>query len=94
MERLIDFNLRKLLLKMNNELLKEIELVIKKVFHNETLLITATTTAKDIKGWDSLTHMTVIAELEEHFNIQFTFDEVSDFNCIGDILNIIQQKKN
>lgn len=79
---------------MNNDLLNQIELVLKKVFHSNEISITELTTAKDIHGWDSLTHMTVIAELEEHFAIQFTFDEVSDFNCIGDIMQAITEKLN
>ena len=79
---------------MKNDLLNQIELVLKKVFHSNEISITESTTAKDIDGWDSLTHMTVIAELEEHFAIQFTFDEVSDFNCIGDIARAIGYKLN
>jgi len=77
---------------MKNDLLNQIELVLKKVFHSNEISITESTTAKDIYGWDSLTHMTVISELEHHFNVQFTFDEVSDFNCIGDIIKIINLK--
>jgi acyl carrier protein len=77
---------------MNNEILKEIEIVLKKVFHSDEISITESTTAYNIPGWDSLTHMTVISELEDHFNVQFTFDEVSDFNCIGDIIKIINLK--
>jgi acyl carrier protein len=79
---------------MKNDLLNQIELVLKKVFHSNEISITESTTANDIYGWDSLTHMTVIAELEEHFAVQFTFDEVSEFNCIGDILQAITEKLN
>lgn len=79
---------------MKIDLLNQIELVLKKVFHSNEISITESTTAKDIQGWDSLTHMTVIAELEEHFNVQFTFDEVSDLNCIGDIASAIGFKLN
>jgi|LauGreDrversion4_2_1035121.scaffolds.fasta_scaffold1439994_2 acyl carrier protein len=77
---------------MKNDLLNQIELVLKKVFHSNEIIITESTMAKDIHGWDSLTHMTVIAELEEYFHVQFTFDEVSDFNCIGDIMQVISKK--
>jgi acyl carrier protein len=79
---------------MRNDLLNQIELLLKKVFHFNEISITESTTANDIYGWDSLTHMTVIAELEEHFAVQFTFDEVSEFNCIGDILQTITEKLN
>jgi len=79
---------------MNNDLLKQIELVLKKVFHSNEISITEATTASDIQGWDSLTNMTVIAELEEHFKVQFTFDEVSEFTCIGDIMQVITKKSN
>ncbi len=35
---------------------------------------------QDIPAWDSVGHMSLIAELEEKFNIMFETDEIIDFS--------------
>ena len=39
----------------------------------------------DIPEWDSLSHMSLIAELEEKFNIQFTGDDIASMQSISEI---------
>ena len=39
----------------------------------------------DIPEWDSLSHMALIAELEEKFNIQFTGDDIASMQSISEI---------
>lgn len=77
---------------MKNDLMIQMQEVFRAVFHSDSLLITDATTAKDISGWDSLTHMELIAALEEHFGITFTFDEVSRFQHVGDLYTLISEK--
>lgn len=40
---------------------------------------------RDIPTWDSLSHMMLIVRLEETYNLQFSGDEIADFQTIGDI---------
>tara|TARA_Y100001978_G_C23683075_1_gene430199 strand:- start:732 stop:965 length:234 start_codon:yes stop_codon:yes gene_type:complete len=39
----------------------------------------------DIPEWDSLSHMSLIAELEEKYNIQFTGDDIASMQSISEI---------
>jgi acyl carrier protein len=66
--------------------------VFRKVFGNNDLIIHPETTARDIRMWDSLTHLELIASVEEAFNISFTFNEVMQFNKVGDMLELIGKK--
>lgn len=68
--------------------------VFRKVFENNTIVITEQITANDINGWDSLTHMTLINEIEQHFKVEFSFNEVSSFNTVGDMMKCIEEKLN
>lgn len=77
---------------MNEQIFSEVEHVFRKVFHNQKLEINAADFAGSIPGWDSLTHMTLINELEDYFKITFTFEEVRDFKNAGDIINLISKK--
>ena len=76
---------------MNKEnlLLQE---VFRKVFENPELNIQRENTAADIQMWDSLTHLELMDGIEKTFHIQFSLNEVMNFNCIGDILDAIALK--
>jgi acyl carrier protein len=65
--------------------------IFRAVFDKKDLVISADTSAKDIKSWDSLTHLELIASVEEAFNIKFSFSEVMQFNTVGDMINAIEK---
>lgn len=62
-------------------------------FKVEPGLISAKTKASDIDNWDSLNHMTFIASVEAHFDVQFEFGEILAFENLGDLFNVMLQKK-
>ena len=47
---------------------------------------------KDIKIWDSLTHMDLITSIEAGLNIQLTMDDIMSMKDIKTIKNIVQEK--
>jgi acyl carrier protein len=49
---------------MNEQIIDQVLNVFRRVFHNPHLEIKVADTANSIPGWDSLTHMTLINELE------------------------------
>jgi acyl carrier protein len=65
--------------------------IFRAVFDKKDLVISADTSPKDIKSWDSLTHLELIASVEEAFNIKFSFSEVMHFNTVGDMINAIEK---
>lgn len=73
-------------------MLKQIQLVFRNVFQDNGIVITEKTSAKDIKMWDSLTHLELISAIEETFQIQFSFAEVMKFNTVGDMMSAIEKK--
>jgi len=77
---------------MDEVIFDKVQNVFRQVFQNPALHIEPAYTAQDIAHWDSLTHMTLIAALEEFFSITFTFEEVTAFNNINDIVNLISKK--
>lgn len=66
--------------------------VFRKVFENESLMISTITSATDIRMWDSMTHLQLIAAVEEEFKIKFTFNEVMEFETVGDMMKIVKLK--
>jgi acyl carrier protein len=77
---------------MKSNLPDKLQEVFRKVFADPSLSISGQTSAEDIPGWDSFTHMTLMAEVEETFGITFSYEEVSSFRNAGDLLNTIAAK--
>jgi acyl carrier protein len=77
---------------MNPDYLDGLRQVFMKVFGNE-VFIDPSTQFSDLDVWDSLTHMTLVAEVEKHFAVQFTFEEVIGLMSVGQMLGLISDKK-
>jgi acyl carrier protein len=77
---------------MHEKVFEELKQVFKKVFHDPMLSIALTDAAKDVAGWDSLTHMMLINEIELHFKIVFSFEEVTSFKSVNDMVDLISKK--
>lgn len=71
---------------------EKLQQVFRKVFGDDKLVISEKTSAKDIKMWDSLSHLELIADVEKAFHIRFSFTEVIEFNTVGDMMNAIREK--
>lgn len=73
------------------EILEKVTEVCRDVFENDTLVVTEATTAKDVEEWDSLTHLTLVNELEELFGIAFSLDEVTNSKNLGELISAIEK---
>lgn len=46
----------------------------------------------DVQGWDSLTHMDLIAQIEETYSLELTGDEIAEMQSIGSIREILARR--
>lgn len=54
--------------------------------------ITEATIPDDVKKWDSLGHMTLVAALEENFGLEFEVEEIMEMATVAAILEILKNK--
>lgn len=47
---------------------------------------------RDISSWDSMSHMMLIARVEETFSVEFTGDEIADFRSVRDIREALSRR--
>ena len=73
------------------EILNKLNNIFNQVFDREITLLESTS-AKDINGWDSLTHITIISMVEEEFEISFTMKQVLEMQNIGDMISSIEEE--
>ena len=57
----------------------------------EDITVTPETTADDIEDWDSLTHITLISEVEDAFDIKFAMKDVLGMKNVGEMADIIEK---
>lgn len=75
------------------DILDKMNSILNTILKQDTIQLTESTTAQDVEGWDSLTHMVIIADIETFFDVQFSFREIAKFKNVGDICKAIQAKK-
>ena len=66
--------------------------VFNEVFDDETIELTPQLTAKDVDGWDSLTHIRLMLSVEKAFKIRFTTAEVGKLENVGDLVALIKER--
>jgi acyl carrier protein len=62
------------------------------VFDDESISVASETTANDIDGWDSLTHVNLILAVERKFKIKFSQKELLTQKNVGDLVRMIDDK--
>jgi acyl carrier protein len=72
--------------------LSEIQAIFRDILDEETVVLTEETTANDVDGWDSLTHIQLVVAIEKHFKIKFTSKEILSWKNIGEMLESILSK--
>lgn len=78
---------------MANEILSQINDIIRKVLDNDDIVIQETTTAKEVPDWDSLSHVQIVAAIEKHFKITFTSKEIHSFKNVGEMCAAVAAKR-
>ncbi|WP_431157710.1 acyl carrier protein [Winogradskyella poriferorum] len=66
--------------------------IFRKTFKSETLDLSNSLTASDVDGWDSLTHMILITEIENTFGLKFKLKDLNKMKNVGVLIDIIQSK--
>lgn len=74
---------------IRQEIFEKLSEVFSDVF-DEDITVTEETTAADIEEWDSLTHITLIAEVEDTFDIKFSMKDVLGMKNVGEMADIIE----
>ena len=69
--------------------LERLNQVFRDVFDDDELNITRQTTAKDVEGWDSLMHVTLVVNVEKAFKVKFSSSEVAALQNVGELLDLI-----
>ena len=59
--------------------------IFEDVFDEDAIAITPELSAKDVDGWDSLTHIRLIVTIEKAFKVKFSTAEIGKLENVGGI---------
>ena len=75
-----------------SEILSKVEEIFREELEVDDLVLTDETTADDVEEWDSLSHVQLVAAMEEAFGIEFKSREILSWENIGDLIDSIEKK--
>lgn len=75
-----------------SEILAKVLEIFREELELDDLVLTDETTADDVEEWDSLSHVQLVAAMEEAFGIEFKSREILSWENIGDLIDSIEKK--
>lgn len=70
----------------------EVQAAFRVVLRQKELVLRPEMTAKDVRGWDSLAHVQLMAAIERRLGIRFAAAEVQRMTRVGDLLELVRKK--
>ena len=74
------------------EIREKIKEVLISVLNHDNFEMIDELSAKDVDGWDSLTHMIIITEIESLFSVRFKLKELNKLNNLGNLIDLVKGK--
>jgi acyl carrier protein len=75
-----------------SDLQEQVQDVFRGVFGDSSLVISRETTAKDVDGWDSMMHVTLLIAVEKRFHIRFAVAEMGNLTNVGELIDLVESK--
>lgn len=75
------------------ENMKRLTEIFQDIFDDENLALTSEMKVKEIKGWDSFVHISLMAAIQDEFGITYSIEEIMEMETIDKILLSIEKKQ-
>lgn len=74
------------------DLLLKVQDIFRDILDDEEIVLSEASTAEDVEGWDSLTHIQLIVAIEKSFKIKFTSKEILSWKNVGELVDCLASK--
>jgi len=78
---------------MNDKIWEDLTGIFRETLDRDDLVLTETTTAKDVEGWDSITHVLIVVAVEKKFRVKFTAGEIQQLQNVGELAALVRRKQ-
>ena len=74
------------------EVLARVEAIVQEVLSDRSIGLSPSTTASEVDGWDSISHLSIIWAVEGAFAVKFTIREIARLSNVGDLVSLVLAK--
>jgi acyl carrier protein len=74
------------------QVLAEVSEIIRDVLDVPNLVVTTSTSAENVEGWDSFNHINIVVAVESHFHVKIHTAEIEELRNVGELVDLIHQK--
>ncbi|HEY1502872.1 MAG TPA: acyl carrier protein [Stellaceae bacterium] len=75
-----------------DEIYRRLAHIFRDVFEDESIAVAPELTAPEVPGWDSLSHIRLILEVQRAFGIKFAAAQTANLKNVGELAELIQAK--
>jgi len=76
----------------NTDIYAKLTPIFHDVFDDDEIVVSPELSAKDVDGWDSLSHIRLILTVEKAFKIKFSTSEIGKLEKVGDLVALIKAR--
>jgi acyl carrier protein len=73
----------------SDEILQIVTQLFRDVLDIPDLVLRGETTAKEVDGWDSLSHVQLVVAVEKRFKLRFSAREIRSFKNVGEMCDAV-----
>jgi len=74
------------------EIYQEFTKIFHQVFHDDSIVVRPDLTAKDVEGWDSLSHIRLVLTVERAFGVKFSASEIGKLKDVAGLVDLVRSK--
>ena len=75
-----------------DEVMEKVTEIAREIFDDDELVLDDETIAADVDGWDSLRHITLLAAIEDEFDIEFSMGQTVKMKNVGEMVDYIEEE--
>lgn len=75
-----------------DQIYEDLTNLFRELFSDDSIVLSAHTTANDIDGWDSFNHISIMVAVETRFAIKMTTAEIESLTNVGTLVAAIENK--
>ena len=75
-----------------SEILAALTGIFRAVLDDDTIVLKPETTARDIAGWDSMSNISIMVEVERRFKMKFKTAELEEMRNVGELAAVIEKR--
>ena len=77
----------------DEKILDQLKEIFVETLGHDNFELNGSTTANDVDGWDSVTHMMLINEVEKKYDMKFSLMDLMSLEKVADLIKTIEQRQ-